>query len=393
LRSAGSEAPLLALALAAAAAGAACGLGDQALKVGCATDDDCLAGHVCHQGICGAPDAAAAADLVDAGSTVDAAADGRSAFEPGVAGLDAGGEVSDAPDAPNADAQAPGADASSADGRGGADAVPRCRLDMPFGPPVLRADLDGVSAGGIALDVDERTIYVSQGTAPDSVGIYVATRPTSSDLFGAFTWLSGLVAGQNWAPKLSGDGLVLYYTSLAPGGDAYAIRRARRPALDMPFASDEPVAELYSGYGDGDPAPTADGLAIYFTSLRPGGFGYLDLYVAQRSDPNGSFGPPRLLTALSSPLPDLHPLVSQDQLTIYFSSYRLDGGSRGGADIWVSHRLTPEDPFGDPENAADLNSADNDWTGWLSPDQCVLYFFSSRDDHNTVRTYQATRGR
>ncbi|MGB2901018.1 MAG: hypothetical protein WBB89_17290, partial [Candidatus Acidiferrum sp.] len=63
-----------------------------------------------------------------------------------------------------------------------------------------------------------------------------------------------------------------------------------------------------------------------------------------------NLGPPlnTLLTG-SPPLgADFNPLISRDGLSLYFSSDRP--GGFGGFDIWVSQRLSVNDPWGEPQN-------------------------------------------
>jgi hypothetical protein len=342
MRWAGSEVALVLGAL------GACTLSNPLGKVHCETDDNCLPGRVCVDRVCRAP-----SEIADGGAGETAGAD----------------------------------DASVA---------PRCRSDEPFGPPVLRDDLDGLATGWLTLAPDELTIYgaAALGSDPNDIDIYAATRASSDDRFGPFAPLAGVnTTAAEWSPVLAADGLSLYYTSNLERPEIYYIRRSRRSAAGAAFDGGAMVPELYSGFGDGDPFATADDLAMYFVSLRPGGFGNLDLYFAERPDAERPFSAPRLLTALSSPSSEYHPVLSRDQLTIYFASLRPDGGAQGGNDIWVARRQTRQDSFGDPQPAANLNSVDDDAAGWISADDCVLYLASTRQDHATNRIYQATRGR
>jgi hypothetical protein len=47
-------------------------------------------------------------------------------------------------------------------------------------------------------------------------------------------------------------------------------------------------------------------------------------------------------------------------------------------DIWIARRASVNDPFGAPANVSELNTANNDQPGWLSPDGCRLYLYSDR---------------
>lgn len=72
---------------------------------------------------------------------------------------------------------------------------------------------------------------------------------------------------------------------------------------------------------------------------------------------------------------ELH--ISADGGALYFHSSRP--GGKGGYDLWVSRKVQGE--WGEPENLAALNSAENDGWPYLSQDGSVLWF---------LRTYQGT---
>jgi Tol biopolymer transport system component len=93
------------------------------------------------------------------------------------------------------------------------------------------------------------------------------------------------------------------------------------------------------------------------------------------------------LTALSTDVEDQVPMLSADKLTVYLSSNRP--GGKGGFDIWTAHRSTTADGFPAPTPVSELNSSAADYVGWLSPDNCRIYFSSNVS--GTFDVYVASR--
>jgi TolB protein len=128
---------------------------------------------------------------------------------------------------------------------------------------------------------------------------------------------------------------------------------------------------------DGGPSLSTDGLALFFTSERPGGSGGGDLWVTKRAKLTDSFGTPQNLgTAVNSPANEFAPSISPDGLSIYFDSDRPGGL---GPDIWVAVRATTSEPFGTPQNLGPpVNSSASDGLPSISADGLSLYFCSRR---------------
>ena len=92
-----------------------------------------------------------------------------------------------------------------------------------------------------------------------------------------------------------------------------------------------------------------------------------------------NLGPPvsTLLTGSPPSGADFNPFVSRDGLSLYFSSDRP--GGYGGFDIWVSHRVMVDDPWGEPQNLGpNVNTPSVENSPALSPDGRRLYFQSDR---------------
>jgi hypothetical protein len=97
-----------------------------------------------------------------------------------------------------------------------------------------------------------------------------------------------------------------------------------------------------SAFDDSGGALSKDGLALYFTSTRPGGFGGEDLWVAQRASTDDPFGFPSNLGALiNTEAADRNPSLSRDGHWLLFASAR--SGGFGNLDLWAAYRVNTHD--------------------------------------------------
>jgi Tol biopolymer transport system component len=111
-----------------------------------------------------------------------------------------------------------------------------------------------------------------------------------------------------------------------------------------------------------NPGVSADGLAIYFQSDRPGGLGGFDIWVTRRDCRNCSWEPPvNLGPPINTTFADLGPSLSPDGHLLFFHSNRP--GGLGGNDIWMARRSgsKDEEDWETPVNLGpDVNTADDD---------------------------------
>lgn len=122
----------------------------------------------------------------------------------------------------------------------------------------------------------------------------------------------------------------------------------------MAFAADgsdwsEPVhlpAPINSPYHElGGAQLSPDGLALYFASDRPGGFGAIDIWIARRDCQDCPWGAPvNAGPTLNSSTGDGSVVFTPDGLTMFFSGGARPGGA-GDNDIYVTHRTDPNDDF------------------------------------------------
>lgn len=141
---------------------------------------------------------------------------------------------------------------------------------------------------------------------------------------------------------------------------------------------------INSASSDQGPAISKDGLSLYFHSNRLGGFGGFDMYVSQRVSVDEPWGSPMNLgPVVNTAFDEGNPAFSRDGHFLFFQSIR--SGGLGGIDLWVSRRNHTHDDF-DWEPAVNLGSgvnstADDNAPTFLDNDELSvvqLYFVSSR---------------
>jgi serine/threonine protein kinase len=174
------------------------------------------------------------------------------------------------------------------------------------------------------------------------------------------------------------DGLEIYsttYVGPSVGAGNWDIRVLRRASNDQDWGPPESLGpSINTIYVDADASISADGLTLYFNSSRPGGYGSSDIYMATRPTKNAPWGQAvNLGSKVNSPASDAFPWISADGLELYFSSSR--SGGYGSSDIYVTKRATQNDPWGTPVNlGAAVNSAYTEGIVSLSPDGLLLVF-------------------
>jgi hypothetical protein len=262
-------------------------------------------------------------------------------------------------------------------------------------------------------------------------------------LYGEWSAPVALPAGINTSSAdqqaiLSKDGLSLYFSSDRAGGmGGLDIWIAQRATLDSPW--DTPVnagSSINTASSDFAPNLSVDGHLLFFSSGRPAGQGGSDIYVMRRQDPRDDFGwgdfasigevntagnenapfylqsaedgttnlyfNRGILTLLqgdiyrvaisrggetlgdAEPVAELNVLaindaavtIRRDGREIFFWSHRA--GGQGGQDIWTSTRRDVYSPWTTPVNVGAFNTAANELTPSLSFDGLTMVFASSR---------------
>jgi TolB protein len=112
--------------------------------------------------------------------------------------------------------------------------------------------------------------------------------------------------------------------------------------------------------------------ALWFSRNRPGGPGSHDIWMSRRTADGWSAA---VSVPFNSPVRDFDPAYSADGEYVYFSSDRP--GGLGGDDIY--RVAVVGDDFGAPEHLGPtVNSAGKEWAPMLAPDGNTLIFSSNR---------------
>jgi hypothetical protein len=139
--------------------------------------------------------------------------------------------------------------------------------------------------------------------------------------------------------------------------------------------------EVNSPFHDHLPTESGDGLTLAIASDRAVGSGIreaFDMYIADRPDTGQPFTEVRNIAELNTFELDYPNFLSEDGLTLYFTTHFPHPGSSGGFDIYFSRRPSRAEPFGEPQPVAGINSADSDYAISLTADGLEAYFTSHR---------------
>jgi hypothetical protein len=141
---------------------------------------------------------------------------------------------------------------------------------------------------------------------------------------------------------------------------------------------------LNTEYNDNYAVVTKNGLSIYFTSDRPGGFGGDDLWVSKRESVDSPWGDPENLGPIvNTQYADSLAVLDSSEHIMYFHSSRPGGCGEG--DLWMSRRRgrVTDDNWSSPVNlGCIINTSATETAPAFYEDeeteQATLYFGSNR---------------
>ena len=141
---------------------------------------------------------------------------------------------------------------------------------------------------------------------------------------------------------------------------------------------------INSAHSEGVSDMSSNGLELYFEAARPGGHGDHDIWFAKRKTVTDLWEAAiNLAVPVNSPFRDERPCITRDGLTLYFMSTRP--GGHGGADLYMTKRVTIGDPWGEPLNLGEpANSSAWEMSPSISADGLSLYFCSNREKLGTI---------
>ncbi len=196
---------------------------------------------------------------------------------------------------------------------------------------------------------------------------------------------------EDYEPRVSADGLTLYFVRGKAGGAADIYAATRTPDG---WSAPEPLTAINSDHDDLGPELSPDGRDLYFYSDRPGGLGGYDLWLARRGDDGTWRTPVNLGARVNSEFNDYGPALAPDAHTLYFASNRPRPGEDNPPDPhrWpgtiredlhqrdydLYFAVVNDSGFADAVALATLNTPHNEGTPAVSPAGDFLYFSSDR---------------
>jgi Tol biopolymer transport system component len=238
-------------------------------------------------------------------------------------------------------------------------------------------------------NVDLRPLGTVPAPAVDAGAVDTGALPQSWVPFGPVTLHPALVTapGSQADPTLPADELELYYTTSTNTGGTYDIWMCPRTSSTAAWGTCNKAVELSSDTAlDETPEVSADGLTIYLASDRPGTVAGEHLWVSHRATRTDPWGQPTQVTDLIVGDKDLSPTLQQaQQLMIFASQFAL-----GDWNLYATTRSSTTDPWGAPTLLAELNSTAYDWDPALYQEGTSIVFASRR--LNTANSlFYATR--
>jgi len=186
-------------------------------------------------------------------------------------------------------------------------------------------------------------------------------------------------SAQEADPFVSRDGLCILFASNRPDGNGgYDLYMSTRRTVRANWTDPVNLGPVVNSSSDErQPFLSADGLTLYFSSSRPGGKGYQDIWKCTRESTADAWSQPVSLPApVNGSDYEGGPCLSKDGRVLIFHSSRDNGV--GSYDIYMAARRTTSEPWGEPVNLQSLNSTSADSQPFLSADETELYFTSSR---------------
>jgi outer membrane protein OmpA-like peptidoglycan-associated protein len=203
--------------------------------------------------------------------------------------------------------------------------------------------------------------------------------------------LEGVNTSQNeGAENISPDGSWLVFTACGRRGDGsqgscdlyWSQLKNGAWTKPVPFS-----AAINSPDWDAQPCISADGKALFFSSMRPGGQGGRDLWMTTRQ-PGGKWSKPENLgPGINTSGDEQTPFIHPDGQTLYFTSDGLPG--MGENDLYFARRQ-PDGAWGAPQNLGyPVNTKANEGTLTVSLDGRTAYFAANRaDSQGGIDIYQ-----
>ena len=271
---------------------------------------------------------------------------------------------------------------------------PTCDPSKPFGAPTMITTLSSAEfEGSPRVSEDELTVYLDAVRAPGAptFDLYQATRTTVTDSFGPLVPIPSVdgtinSANDEYAPTIGDKGLVLFferYDFATTNNDLYI---ATRTSTALPFGTATGVFALNSGNFEGNPYLNPSATEVWYTRVAGGN---ADIWMAKR-EPGVGYTTAKV-TEVSGLLNDYNPVISSDELTLYFASQRPGSGAGIDGNVGVATRTSPTGTFSAPTELVQVNTTADEYPASVSADGCRLYLVSKRPGLGLQDIYVAAK--
>ena len=259
----------------------------------------------------------------------------------------------------------------------------QARAQFTFGEPENLGPVVNSSSRdqGPSVSADGLTLFFGS-SRPGGLGeldLWVTTRASTAD-----PWQSPVSLGppvnteyEEAAPSISTDGLTLYFNSNRPGSLGYNdLYTTRRASLSDPWQTPVQIGPPVStAWNEFQPDISADGLTLFFGFWDGSGS---DLWATTRANVSDPWQAPASLgVPVNSSFAEWGSSISTDGLTLFFNTLRP--GGMGGDDLWMATRTSVSDPWQSAVNLGPLvNTVNADGNPEISADGMTLFFKSTR---------------
>ena len=261
----------------------------------------------------------------------------------------------------------------------------------PFGPPSLMTINDPTAIDddpSLTADLLELFFNSNRVGSVGGTDIWVATRATASDPWGTPTLVPVVNSiDAETTPRISSDGLTLWFASNRPGGmglnDFYVSTRASRTAT---WSAPVPVPELSTPDSELQPAVDFSGLRMIISRVPAGGATQWDLFETSRPDLASPWATPTPITELNTVGTEANGHLSPSGLILIYDHDEMGTTDRN---FYYVTRPNLSAPFGTPVAITEINSPFFDEDTWTSPDLRYIVFHSDRSGNSEI--YEASR--
>jgi hypothetical protein len=262
------------------------------------------------------------------------------------------------------------------------DAAPCAHgTDFPAGTPVQIGSL-GYSVEGARFSPDQQAAYLSLcglNQPKTTCELWRARYFPEERRFAELFQLDTLdVAGAYDAyPTITADGRFFLWGS---GRDNHLDVYVATEDNGMFPANRITKLAAADGLASNEPYVLDDNMTVYFGGLG-GSSAAWDIFRSR--GPGPGFGSREPVASINSPADDAAPVVTNDELEIFFASKRTGENS---FDIYTATRTDANAPFESARVLPMMSTAHPgiDWPLWLSPDRCTLYYINKQSDEPTA---------